>query len=97
MNLVATDHPMNARASRLLRHLRRWFLGSLLIYPAWLLLLGPFWALDGHGTLDFLPFKARQAVYLPAVPFCYSPSLYAVFDGYMNWWYLDPNTSETTW
>ncbi len=50
--------------------------------PIWLLLLGPFWALDGRGVLDFLPSKARQVIYLPAVPFCYSPPLYAVFGGY---------------
>ncbi len=97
MNVFATDRPINGRTSCSFRHLRRCLLVGLLVYPVWLLLLGPFWALDGRGALDFLPFKARQAVYLPAVPFCYSRSLYTVFDGYMNWWYPDPNAAETTW
>src|SRR5450759_3762432 len=97
MNVFVTDHSMVSQTSRSYPRLRRWLFGSLLIYPVWLLLLGPFWALDGRGTLDFLPSKARQLVYLPAVPFCYSPSLYPVFDRYMNWWYQDPNESETTW
>lgn len=59
---------MTSQAPRPYPRLRRWLLVSLLVYPAWLLLLGPFWALDGRGAIDFLPSSVRRIVYLPAVP-----------------------------
>ena len=96
MNVFTTDHPMVSQPARSHPRLRRWLLGGVFIYPVWLLLLGPFWALDGPGAIDFLPFSVRRGVYLPTAPFCYSPGLYSVFEGYMNWWYEDPNAPETT-
>ena len=59
MNVFATDHPMVSEASpallRFQKRLLRGLLIVLLAYPLYLALLGPLWALDGRGTLDFVP------------------------------------------
>ncbi|MGH7953393.1 MAG: hypothetical protein ACREFE_15975 [Limisphaerales bacterium] len=79
---------------------RKWIkriaIGLLLLYPAYLLLLGPFWALDGRGRLDFVPSSVRNAAYLPLYPIAKIRPLFNVYDHYMDWWYLDPNAPETT-
>jgi hypothetical protein len=97
MNVFSTEHPMESVAFRYRVRLRRWVVGCLLAYPTWLLLLGPFWALDGSGTLDFIPSSARRIVYLPAAPFFYVEPLCPVMSDYLNWWHQDPNEAETTW
>jgi hypothetical protein len=96
MNVFAAEHPMTAERVRPHPRLRRWLLASLLVYPVWLLLLGPFLALDGRSALDFLPRSARRIVYLPAVPIFCSQSLSPLYEGYMNWWYENPDAPETT-
>jgi hypothetical protein len=97
MNTFSTEHPMESVAFRYRVRLRRCVVGCLLVYPAWLLLLGPFWAFDGRGALDFIPSSVRRIVYLPAAPFYYVQPLCPVMSDYLNWWYQDPNEAETTW
>jgi len=59
MNVFTTDHPLTSDASplflRLQRRVVKGFFVVLASYPLYLLLLGPLWALDGHGVLDFAP------------------------------------------
>ena len=96
MNVFSTEHPMEVVAVRHRARLRRWVVGGVLVFPTWLLLLGPFWALDGRGALDFIPSTVRRVAYLPAVPFfCIQPAC-PVLEDYLNWWYQDPNEAETT-
>jgi len=96
MNVFAAEHPMTAGQPRHHPRLRRWVLLILLVYPIWLLLLGPFWALDGRGLFDFVPWNVRKIVYLPAVPIFHSQLLSPVFEGYIDWWYQNPDAPETT-
>lgn len=96
MNVFAVEHPMATGPARPHPRLRRWLRLSLLVYPVWLMLLGPFWALDGRGVVDFVPWNIRRFVYLPAIPIFYSSSLSPVFEGYINWWYEAPDAPETT-
>ena len=96
MNFFSTEHPMESVLFRYRVQLKRWVVGGLLVYPTWLLLLGPFWALDGRGALDYIPIGVRRVVYLPALPlFCIKRACPAM-DNYLNWWYQDPNEAETT-
>src|ERR1039458_3120574 len=98
MNVFAAEHPMAPQQVRPRTHsrTRRRLLASVLVYPVWLLLLGPFWALDGRGVVDFVPWSVRRFVYFPAIPIFYSQSFSPVFEGYINWWYQDPDAPETT-
>src|SRR5437870_3861598 len=96
MNVFATEHPMVSGQARPHPRLRRRLLLCLCVYPAWLLLLGPSWALDGRGAFDFLPWSIRRIVYLPSVPVFYSKSLSPIYESYTNWWYADPDEAETT-
>jgi len=96
MNVFAAEHPLASQQGPPHTQLRRWLLRSLFIYPLWLLLLGPFWALDGRGAIEFLPLGLRRIVYSPAAPLFYSRSLSPIFESYMNWWHEDPNPPETT-
>ena len=97
MNVFTTDHPMMSEPFRLSRRARRWLLFSVLAYPAYLLLLGPYYALEGRGYLDFVPERVRTAFYYPAVPFYLVMGLRNPYDDYLTWWYDDPNEGETTW
>lgn len=96
MNVFVAEHPMSAAQARPHPRLRRWLLASLLVYPVWLLLLGPIWALDGRGVINFVPWSTRRIVYLPAVPIFHSPSLSPLYERYIDWWYEDPDAPETT-
>ncbi len=62
----------------------------LMAYAAYILLLGPFLALDGHGVINSIPERARDAAYLPAIPFYVTPGLRTVYGSYLNLWYTDP-------
>ena len=79
--------------------LLRGFLTVSLGYPLYLLLLGPFWALDGPGLLDSAPERVRQLCYLPSAPVWLVPHLPGRYADYFDWWYLDPNAAdrETGW
>jgi hypothetical protein len=103
MNVFTTDHPLMTDASpallRLQRRMLRGFLAVLLGYPLYLLALGPFWALDGRGDLDFIPNQIRQCCYLPTAPIWVIPHVRGRFQDYLDWWYLDPKAAdrETGW
>ena len=75
MNVFTTDHPITAGSFRISRRVRRWLVVVLLAYPAYLLLVGPFWALDGRGHLDFIPEPVRLVCYAPACPIWLVPHL----------------------
>lgn len=94
--MFVAEHPMTAGKTRPHPRLRRWLLRILLVYPFWLLALGLFWALDGRGLFDFVPWNARRVVYSPAAPIFRSQLLSSVYVDYMNWWYQDPDAPETT-
>jgi hypothetical protein len=96
MNVFVAQHPMTDRETGPHPRLRRLFQLGLLVYSTWLLLLGPFWALDGRGMVDFIPWGVQQYVYLPAIPVFHRRALSPVFEPYLNWWYSDPNPAETT-
>jgi hypothetical protein len=68
----------------------------LLLYPAYLLLLGPFWALDGRGHLDFVPSSVKDGIYLPVYPVIKVRPLFSIYESYMGLWFDDPNAAETT-
>jgi hypothetical protein len=68
-----------------------------LAYPAYLLLLGPFYALDGRGYLGFVPERIRTGLYLPAAPFYLAMGPRNPYDNYLTFWYDDPNAAVTTW
>ena len=85
-----------------LRFRRRLLKGLLFIvlgYPLYLLLLGPLYALNGHGVFNFFPQPVREAFMLPAAPVYMIPGLRSSSDDYLTWWYDDPNTAdrETGW
>jgi hypothetical protein len=103
MNVFTTDHPMMSEPSpallRLRRRLLKGFVVGLLGYPLYLLLLGPFWGLDGRGVLDFFPVGIRDVCYMPCGPIWMIPHLRGRYADYLDWWYLDPNAAdrETGW
>jgi hypothetical protein len=99
MNVFTTEHPLASEPFRLSRRARRWLVFALLIYPVYLLLLGPFWALDGRGVLSFVPERVRLVCYAPTWPIWFVPHLRGRYADYMDWWYLDPNAAdrETGW
>lgn len=78
------------------RRVRRWLLLLALAYPAYLLFLGPFYALDGRGCFDFAPACIRTAFYFPCAPFYWTMGSHNPYDDYLTWWYDDPNAAETT-
>jgi hypothetical protein len=91
MNVFATEHPMTAQPPL---RLPRWLKCSLLFvfcyYPLYLAMLGPFWALDGRGFLDFMPDQVRGIIYAPAGLVVDKPIIGIFFEGYMECWYDDP-------
>jgi len=99
MNVFTTDHPIVSEPIRLSR--RAWWrlIFSMLVYPTYLLLLGPFWGVDGRGYLDFVPESVRQICYAPACPVMVVPHLRGRYADYLDWWYLDPSAAdrETGW
>jgi len=99
MNVFTTEHPMESEPFRLSRRMRRWLVFLVLVYPVYLLLIGPFWALDGRGCLEFIPDRVRRIFYAPAYPVAFVPHLRGRYADYMDWWYLDPNAAdrETGW
>ena len=79
------------------RRVRRWLLFLVLAYPAYLLLLGPFYALDARGYLQVAPGRVRAAVYYPAAPFYLAMGPQNPYDDYLTLWFDDTNAPETTW
>ena len=69
---------------------------SVVAYPAYLLLLGPYYALEAHGYFDFAPEHIRTAFFYPAAPFYLVMGPNNPYDDYLTWWYDDPNAAETT-
>ncbi|HVV70958.1 MAG TPA: hypothetical protein VHI52_05580 [Verrucomicrobiae bacterium] len=97
MNAFVTDHPLVSQPFRLSKRVRRWLLFSVVGYPVYLLLLGPFYALDGHGCFAFASERVRETFYLPALPLYAAFGPYNFYDRYLSIWWQDPNAAETTW
>jgi hypothetical protein len=91
MNPFSTDHPMMTEPSALARRVQRRILVVAAGYFVYILLLGPLFALDGHGYLSFVPESIGTAVVLPATPVVRVPVLRRIFRDYLDWWYHDPN------
>jgi len=49
MNVFTTDHPITAGSFRVSRRVSPLAGSRVVAYPAYLLLVSPFWALDGRG------------------------------------------------
>jgi hypothetical protein len=99
MNIFTTDHPMQGEPVRLSRKAKRRLVFLLLAYPAYLLLLGPFWALENHHLLDSVPERVRLICYAPTRPIWFVPHLRGRYADYLEWWYCDPDAPdrETGW
>ena len=99
MNLFTTDHPLVTERSPAKRRFRKCPAATLVGYPLYLLLLGPYWAMDGRGLLDFIPSNVREACYWPSAPLWAIPHLRGRLADYLDWWYLDPSAPdrETGW
>ena len=99
MNIFTTDHPLAQKPFRLSQRARRWLICSVAAYPVYLLLLGPFWALDGRGALNFIPEGVRQICYAPTYPVWCVPHLRGKYADYFDWWYRDTSAAdrETGW
>ena len=96
MNLFTTDHPLQSEPVQLSKRTQRRLIVAASIYPAYLFLLGPYWAIEGRGGLDFAPENFRFAAYYPAAPILITPGLNQIYFSYLNYWYVDPNEAETT-
>lgn len=84
---------------KLQRRVWRAFLILVIGYPVYLLLLGPLYALNGHGYFNFIPLPIREACVLPITPVMMIPGLRSSYDDYLTWWYDDPTAPdrETGW
>ncbi len=92
MNPFCTDHPMTLlESSRLTRRVQRCSLTLIGAYSVYILLLGPLFALDGQGYLQFVPEPVKTAIALPTVPFVQVRALRLLLWDYLNWWYRDPD------
>ena len=99
MNIFTTDHPMVREPSRFQRLAFRWCVAIVLSYSLYLLGLGPFYALDGHGLLDFAPSRIRNWCFYPAWPVYQFVGTRHLYHDYLTGWSNDPNAPdrETGW
>jgi hypothetical protein len=65
------------------------------VYLIYLILLGPFWALDGRGLVDNFPDGYREALWAPALPLLSLPVGRQLFEFYLDEWYSDGLTETT--
>ena len=82
---------MMSEPSALARRVQRRLLCGAAAYFVYILLLGPFFALDGHGYLNFVPERVGSAFVLPAAPVAQVPGVRRLFRDYLDWWYHDPD------
>lgn len=78
-----------------MKRFRRYALVLVGLYALYLVALGPFYAMEAQGWLEFMPEAARKAVLIPALPLIRHPSVRRMFIEYLDWWYLDPNGVES--
>jgi hypothetical protein len=97
MNPFTTDHPLASEPFRFSRRTRRLLYFAVIAYPAYLLLLGPFYGLNGRGCLSFIPERVRNVLYFPAAPIYRLAGPNNFYDDYLNCWYADLIKPETTW
>jgi hypothetical protein len=91
MNIFTTDHPMMSVRPLLNRRQRRWLVLALVVYPAYLILLGPLCALDSRNCLNFVPESVRDAFCYPAAPVISLPGDDNFYLAYLDWWCADDN------
>jgi len=85
---------MMSQPFRLNRRFQRWLVFLVLVYPAYFLLLGPFWALDGR--FGIVPDRVRGIIWTPTMWCRDVPVMFQVMDAYLDCWYTDPQAPETT-
>ena len=83
-------HSREAR-SRVIRFSKRF----VLAYAAYLIFLGPFWAVYGRGWLAIPP-SVRDAAFLPAYALLTSEFGIWLYGEYLDSSYNDPTAYETT-
>ena len=71
----------------------RWGLYCAASYVLYLLLLGPFWALDGRG---YIPDRVHRVAWAPALVCRDLPVADEILRDYLDWWYVEPQAPETT-
>jgi hypothetical protein len=79
------------RRSNVLRFSTRF----VIAYTAYLIFLGPFWAVYGRGWFP-IPRVVGDAVFLPTYPVFTSEFGSCLYGQYLDTWYDDPNAYETT-
>ena len=84
---VLSQHPILARCARRLAVV-------IAAYLAWLLLLGPFWAVDGRWGVASE--RVRKVVWAPALWTRHAPVARLIVDAYLDNWYVDPDAPGTT-
>ena len=98
MTALVADHrsvPDESPSSSTVRsRLLTWRLAACVAYPVYLLLLGPYHALNGTGVIDFLPRGVRDTPYYPAMPVYSVHGLRGTYDDYLRLWYQDPNEAD---
>ena len=76
----------------------RRYLGIFLAaYAAYLILLGPYLSLCASGTLDNLPRRVTDALFLPAWPIYQTPLVRSFYDDYLTLWHHDGLDRPTGW
>ncbi len=96
VNTSGLDSSTVPEPSRTILRVCKWLLVTFLIYLAYLVLLGPFHALNGRGVFDFAPRPIRDVFYAPAVPLVSLLGPFDLYDSYLNLWYDDPHEAVTT-
>ena len=91
MNPFTTDHPMMTEPSVFARRVQRRLLFAVIWYFVYIILLGPYFALEGNGYLNWVPESAGRALFLPAAPVAGVPGIRMVIRDYLDWWYQYPN------
>ncbi len=84
MNPFTTDHPMMSEPSALAGCVRRRLLAVAAGYFVYIMLLGPFFALEGNGYLGSVPEPVGLAVLLPTKPVFLIPGLRWVVRDYLD-------------
>ena len=85
--------PTNDFGYKLFHRGARWFAIFAGCYVLYLAALGPFLRVSGSRWFSSVPDEVVRVFWLPAMPIGHIPILAEMFEGYLGWWYKDPNTA----